>query len=179
MKSIFLSGLILLHIGSFINGESTSIDGIIRSYQNESTWFLKNGTIVLIIKRDANHTDVRHLRLNLSPSSFPINFTMKNLTEIKHSGDYLLSLLIFGYPHRLLWESVLFRQYLKTNTKNFLTFIVQDVSNLPKCLPEGYPCVNSQSVPSAFISVCCSNTRCERSNNNQLQEYTCGGRPSG
>ncbi|CAF4798609.1 unnamed protein product [Rotaria sp. Silwood2] len=102
---------------------------------------------------------------------------MKNLTEIKHSDEYLLSVLIFGYPHRLLWESVLFRQYLTINTKNFLTFIVQDVSNLPQCLSEGYPCVNSQSEPTTFISVCCSNMRCEQSNNNQLQGYTCGGRP--
>ncbi|CAF1318351.1 unnamed protein product [Rotaria sp. Silwood1] len=159
--------------------ESTSINGIIKSYQNESTWLLMNTTLVLIIKHDINHTDVHHLKLNLSQSSFPINFTMKNLTEIKHSDEYLLSLLIFGYPHRLLWESILFRQYLIINTKNFLTFIVQDVSNLLQCLSEGYPCVNVQSQPTAFISICCSNTRCERSNNNQLQEYTCGRRPPG
>ncbi len=52
---------------------------------------------------------------------------MKNLTEIKNNDDYLLTLLIFGKSHRLLWEGALFRQYLTANQTNSITFIVQDV----------------------------------------------------
>jgi len=83
--------------------------------------------LVLIIKNDKNHSDVHNLRLNLNQSSFPIHFIMRNLVEIKRTGNYLLSLLIFGYPHKLLWEGVLLRQVLNVGTTNTIRFTVQDV----------------------------------------------------
>jgi hypothetical protein len=97
------------------------------SYLNESTWPLQNSVLLIIIKNDSNHTDVHHLRLNISQPSFPIRFTMNNLIQISRNGNYLLSLLIFGYPHRLLWEGVLFRQPLRAYQKNSITFTVKDV----------------------------------------------------
>ena len=110
-----------------IRGHSTSIDGTIHSRGNEATWPLQNANLVLMIKLDANHSDVHHLKLNLTQSSFPIRFMLRNVDEIKHTDDYLLSLLIFAYPHRLLWEGVLFRQHLIVETTNSINFTVQDV----------------------------------------------------
>jgi len=73
-----------------------------------------------------------------------------------------MSLLIFGYTYRLLWEGVLFRQNLVVNRINSISFMVKDmqmiflhhylstflfyfhnmyVANVPKCLSEGYPCL--------------------------------------
>jgi hypothetical protein len=46
---------------------------------------------------------------------------------------------------------------------------------MPRCLLQGYPCIDSQNVPDALVSICCSGTRCERSNNHSPVEYTCGG----
>ncbi len=82
---------------------------------------------MLIIKHDTNHNDIHHLRLNLNQSSFPFRFTLNNLTKITRSTNYLLSLLIFGYPHRLLWEGILFRHALTANSKNSVEFTVEDV----------------------------------------------------
>ena len=82
---------------------------------------------MLIIKHDTNHNDIHHLRLNLNQSSFPFHFTINNLTKITQSTNYLLSLLIFGYPRRLLWEGDLFRHALTANSKNSIEFTVQDV----------------------------------------------------
>ena len=96
--------------GSFINhieGEKTSINGSVYSRENQQTWSLENSTLVLIIKHDMNHTDIHHIKLNVNQSTFPIHFRINNLHQIKSEDDYLLTLLIFGYPHRLLWESSL------------------------------------------------------------------------
>jgi hypothetical protein len=111
----------------FFLGEDTEINGTVISYHNESTSPLQNANLVLIIKQEKNHDDIHHLQLNMDQSSFPIHFSMKNLAEIKHNGNYLLTLLIFGKPHRLLWESALVQQYLKVNQINLITFIVHDV----------------------------------------------------
>jgi hypothetical protein len=80
-----------------------------------------------MIKQDTNHDDVHNLRLNVRQSSFPFNFIIRNITGVKHTGVYLLSLMIFGYTHRLLWECVLFRQHLAINQMNLVTFTVHDV----------------------------------------------------
>jgi hypothetical protein len=45
-------------------------------------------------------------------------------------------------------------------------------ANLPVCLSQGYPCIETSDVADDFISMCCSNTRCQLSNVTQL---TCGG----
>ena len=107
--------------------EDTAINSTVVLHRNENTWSLQNTNLVLIIKQDTNHEQVHHLRLSVNQSSFPFNFIMRNITEIKNSAVHLLSLFIFGKPHLLLWEGVLFRQYLTINHLNSITFIVQDV----------------------------------------------------
>ncbi len=49
------------------------------------------------------------MKLNPDQGTFLIHFMLKNLNEIKRTDDYLLLILIFGNPHRLLWECILFR----------------------------------------------------------------------
>ncbi len=45
-------------------------------------------------------------------------------------------------------------------------------ANLPVCLSQGYPCIETSDVADDSISMCCGNTRCQLSNMTQL---TCGG----
>jgi hypothetical protein len=97
------------------------------SYHNESTWSLQDANLALIIKQDGNHDETHNLRLNIKQSSFPIYFTMENVVGIKHDGNHLLILLIFGKSQRLLWEGTLFRQHLKVNQMNTIHFMVHDV----------------------------------------------------
>jgi hypothetical protein len=59
--------------------------------------------------------------------SFPIQFNFLGIKQIKTNGIYLMTLLIFGFTHRLLWEGVLFHQYLSVNHVNNITFIARDV----------------------------------------------------
>jgi len=68
--------------------------------------------------------------LKINQTSFPFNFNLTNIKEIKTTGIYLLTLLIFDYTHRLLWESNLFRQNLTADYINSVTFIVKDVCKL-------------------------------------------------
>lgn len=91
---------------------------------------LKDNNVVIIIKNDAYHNDIHHLKLKVNQTSFPIKFKLTNIKQIKNTGIYLLSLLIFGFNHRLLWEGVLFRQHLIANRVNYNTFIVKDVCKL-------------------------------------------------
>ncbi len=83
--------------------------------------------LVLIIKNDDNHDDIYYRRLEIAQDSFPIRFDSPDVKEIKHTGNHLLTLLIFGFTHRLLWEGVLCRQNLIVNRANDITFIVKDV----------------------------------------------------
>ena len=88
---------------------------------------LANTNLVLIIKNDANHSDVHHLQLKHDQNAFPIRFNLTNVNEIGVSGNHLLTLLIFGYTHRLLWEGALFRKCLSVNQLNRIVFHVEDV----------------------------------------------------
>lgn len=108
-------------------GQVTSIAATIFSERNESTPSLANTTVVLIIKNDANHSDVHHLQLKHDQNTFPIRFNLTDVKEIRVSGAHLLTLLIFGYTHRLLWEGALFRQHLSVNQLNNIVFHVEDV----------------------------------------------------
>jgi hypothetical protein len=81
----------------------------------------------LIIKNGRNHDDIYHLQLKIDQGSFPIRFNLINIKEIKTTGIHLLTLLIFGLTHRLLWEGVVLRQNLIINSVNHITFIVKDV----------------------------------------------------
>jgi hypothetical protein len=96
--------------------------------KNQSTQSLINNNLVLIIRTDVNDDDdIHHLQIKLEQNSFPIQFTFTNIKQIKTNGIYFLRLLIFGFTHRLLWEGILFQQYLFVNHVNNITFIVRDV----------------------------------------------------
>ena len=110
-----------------IRGRTTSINGIVNSRDNEQTWSLENANLVLMIKDDLNHNIIHHFKLNVTQSIFPIHFQLTDLHEIQHTNEYLVSLLIFAYPHRLLWESTLARQRLTANRTNSINFVVGDV----------------------------------------------------
>ncbi len=97
------------------------------SVKNESIRSLQNNKIVVIIKNDTNHDDIHHFKLNIDQISFPIQFNLTNIKGIKGTGPHLLSLLIFGFTHRLLWEGTLFRQNLTVDRMNFVDFTVKDV----------------------------------------------------
>jgi hypothetical protein len=70
------------------------------------------------------------LKLKINQASFPFYFNLTNIKEIKKTGIYLLTLLIFSYTHRLLWEGSLIRYHLIVNQINSVTFIVKDVCKL-------------------------------------------------
>jgi hypothetical protein len=129
---IFSSFLILILFSSWKSnlGKETTIQGIVLTERNESNWSLKDNNIVIIIKHDTYHNEIHQLRLQVNQSSFPFKFNLTNIKEIKTSDIYLLTLLIFGYTHRLLWEGSLFRQRLIVNHINSVTFIVKDVCKL-------------------------------------------------
>lgn len=110
-----------------ISAEQTSINGIVLSEKNQSTWSLQDNNFVLIIKNDTYHNEIYHLKLTVNQESFPLQFNLTNIKEIQNTGIYLLSLLIFDYTHQLLWEGILVRQHLIANHSNSITFIVQDV----------------------------------------------------
>jgi hypothetical protein len=111
-------------------GYETSINGVVLSDKNQSTPSLENDNLILIIKNDENHDDIHHLTLKIDQTSFPIRFNMTNIKEIKKTGIHVLTLLIFGFTHRLLWEGVLLRENLVVNQANYVTFIVKDVCKL-------------------------------------------------
>jgi hypothetical protein len=74
-----------------------------------------------------NVRDIYHFKLKINEINFPFRFNLTNIKQIKTNGIYLLSLLIFGYSHRLIWEGILFQQYLMINHTNSITFILKDV----------------------------------------------------
>jgi hypothetical protein len=111
----------------YLRGNQTSINGLVLLENNQSTPSLVNNNLILIIKNDGNHDDIYHLQLKLGQNSFPLRFNFVNIKQIKTNGIHLLTLLIFGFTHRLLWEGILFRQYLFVNHVNNITFIVRDV----------------------------------------------------
>lgn len=87
----------------------------------------KKNNLVLIIKNDENHDDVHYLKLSVNQISFPINFNLTNMDKITNSGPHLMTLLIFGFTHRLLWEASFSRQNLIINHVNPITFVIKDV----------------------------------------------------
>jgi len=70
---------------------------------------------------------VHQIRLDIRQNSFPFNFTTQRIHEIKSDGMYHLLLLIFGNPHRLLWEAAYFEVQIKINIVNYIIFVVTDV----------------------------------------------------
>jgi len=108
-------------------GYQTAIVGVVLPEKNQSIASLVNNSLVLIVKNDGNHDDIHQLQLKIDQSSFPIHFNITNIKEITNTGTHLLTLLIFGFTHRLLWESVLVQQSLIVNQANHITFIVKDV----------------------------------------------------
>ena len=68
-----------------IQGEPTSISGTVNSRDNEQTWSLENGNLVLMIKHDLNHNNVHHFKLNVTQSTFPFHFQLTNLHDVNMS----------------------------------------------------------------------------------------------
>jgi hypothetical protein len=106
----------------YLWGDQTSINGLVLLENNQSTPSLVNNSLILIIKNNANHVE-----LKINQDSFPIWFNFANIKQIRKNGIHLLTLLIFGFTHRLLWEGIIFRQNLFINHVNNITFIVRNV----------------------------------------------------
>lgn len=70
--------------------------------------------------------EMHQFRLDLYQSYFPFTFITEHLHKINKTDNYLLVLLIFGYPHYLLWESVVTAQLIINQTNN-VTFDMKDV----------------------------------------------------
>jgi hypothetical protein len=106
---------------------STIIFGTVRAKNNQLTWSLAGTNLALIIVNQQNQEEVHQIRLGIKQNSFPFNFTTEKINEIKSDGIYHLSLLIFGYPHRLLWEAAYVEIQIKVNIVNYIIFVVMDV----------------------------------------------------
>jgi hypothetical protein len=83
--------------------------------------------LALILKSSENQEQVLQLRLELPPKPFPFTFLFQNINEIQINGLYLLSLLIFGFPHQLIWECALVNQTLIAGQVNYILFDVHYV----------------------------------------------------
>ena len=101
--------------------------GIVTAKNNQLTWSLARANLALILKHDENREEVHQLRLTIHQASFPLTFNFSLTNKIEHDAYYLISLLIFGFPHHLLWECASFRQHLKVNKMNHINFTVMDV----------------------------------------------------
>ncbi|CAF1185143.1 unnamed protein product [Rotaria sordida] len=134
------------------SAENASINRTSISHHNEYTDSLKDANLIVITKQSINHDDIHHLQLNTNQSSVPIYLTIKNITENKNSSIYLLSLLVFDESNQSSWENLLFQQYLPVDHVNFTTFIVHNESNLLKCLPADYPCLDTSEMPDTTVS---------------------------
>ncbi len=108
-------------------GRSTIIFGTVRAKSNQLTWPLVGTNLALIIVNRENQEEVHQIRLDIRHNSFPFNFTTERIHEIKNDGMYHLLLLIFGNPHRLLWEAAFFEVQIKINIVNYIIFLVTDV----------------------------------------------------
>lgn len=110
-----------------LQGHETSIYGWVFSKNNQSTSSLKKMNLFLIIKNDRNHNEMYHFQEQIVQDSFPLSFNWTEIKQIQMTEKYLFTVLIFGYPHRLLWEGIVFRQNLIVNQTNRINFIVDDV----------------------------------------------------
>lgn len=82
---------------------------------------------VIIENLGTSITDIHSLHLNNNRKSFPITFYFQKLDKIKKTGFYLIFVLIFGNPHRLLYESAQTGRQLKFNETNHFNFTVNYV----------------------------------------------------
>lgn len=106
---------------------STDIVGVIRTDDDQLIWPSIGDNLVLILRHDQNEEEVHHLQLNIDQQSFPGMFAFPLPEEIEENGYYLITLLIFGFPHRLLWECTFLRSELKVNEDNHIHFTVTNV----------------------------------------------------
>ena len=187
MKNIVFLLIILFSFG-YCKGETTSIFAHVSLEQNQSTVSLIGQTLILMIKDKDTHNHLYFSQMKINQNAFPFHFNLTNIKQIKQSGTYFIILFIFGFPHRLLWESILSHQYLSVTSPNHINFTVKDfcllisliffvstllcLANLPKCLSPGYPCLDKTN----DISQCCSNMKCEQS---QIGLRTCNGHRAG
>lgn len=125
MQNIVLLLAILFSFG-YYKGEATSIFAHVSSEQNQSTVSLIGQTLTLMIKDKDTHNHRYFSQMKINQNTFPFHFNLTNIKQIKQSGNYFIILFIFGYPHRLLWESILSRQYLSVTSPNHINFTVKD-----------------------------------------------------
>jgi len=104
----------------------TTIKGTVYAKNTQLKLSLAGTNLALILKNRDRQEEVYQLRLTIQHGTFPFTFTFDKLDKIQ-TGIYLLSLLIFGYPHRLLWECTFFQQELIVNEINIIIFWVTDV----------------------------------------------------
>lgn len=97
-----------------------------QSTNNQLTWSLEGTNLVLIV-RNAKNQEMHQLRLSINQASFPFTFKVPLTREIQEDAYYLMSLFVFGFPHRFLWECVLFQQFIKVHQVNNINFTVVDV----------------------------------------------------
>ena len=85
-------------------------------------------SLAIIIENLATFQEAIHaIHLNTNQKSFPITYRLEKLEKIKRNGEYLLFVLLFGNPHRLLFESSSMKKHLKFNDRNYINFTVHSV----------------------------------------------------
>lgn len=97
-----------------------------QSKNNQLTWSL-GGTNLVLIVRNAKKQEMHQLRLTIDQASFPFTFKVPLTREVGEDAHYLMTLLVFGFPHRLLWECILFQQHIEVHQVNNINFTVMDV----------------------------------------------------
>ena len=125
MKNIVFL-LTILFSFEYCKSEATSIFVHVSSEQNQSTVSLIDQTLTLMIKDQNTHNHLYFSQMKINQNAFPFHFNLTNIKQIKQSGTYFIILFIFGFPYRLLWESILSRQYLSANSPNHINFTVND-----------------------------------------------------
>lgn len=110
------------------SARSTDIVGVIRTDDDDQwIWPSEGANFVLILKHDQNEEEVHHLQLNIDQQTFSGMFASPLPEDIDEDGYYLVTLLVFGLPHRLLWESAFSRNQFKVNEDNHFDFTITNV----------------------------------------------------
>ena len=106
--------------------KSTNIIGRVQAKYSQPTWSLEGSTLAVILKNEKNQ-EMHQLRLSIDQVSFPLTFKISLTDKIQDDAFFLVSLLIFGLSHRLLWECVSFPQQIMVHQVNNINFTVMDV----------------------------------------------------
>ena len=120
--------MISLFIYFLVTTKPTSINGSVIAQNNYLKWpYYQRLNLLLFFKITKSNKKVYRIHFRINQNSFPFIFQVNNLTKIQNDGQYSVSLLIFAFPHRLLWESDFLNIQIKANTVNQINFIVKNV----------------------------------------------------